>query len=347
MIDKNILLITPGFPADEDDFLCIPPLQEFIVGFKSKYPSSKLIVMSLHYPHYKRDYIWNEIPVMALGGTTITFTKPLMWMKAIRRGKKIAHQNKIDLIHSLWYGECALIGNIMSKKFNCPHICTLMGQDVKSSNKYLRYLNNRKIRIIALSKNQAEQFYNLTNKRVDEIIHWGIADQPVNYSERDIDLLAVGSLIPLKNYSLFVEMIERIIPLKPELNAVLVGSGPEEKKLKQMIKEKKLENNIHLTGLLKRTDIFRLMRRSRIFVHPSKFEGSGYVFAEALVNGMNIVSFNVGYAKPNEKWFVAKDEQSMIDLTAKLIFSELDFKPVNLFPLSETINNYASLYNYE
>jgi hypothetical protein len=54
------------------------------------------------------------------------------------------------------------------------------------------------------------------------------------------------------------------------------------------------------------------MQRSKIFVHPSTFEGSGYVFAEALVNGMNIVSFNVGYAQQHPKWFIAEDEMDFI-----------------------------------
>jgi len=96
--------------------------------------------------------------------------------------------------------------------------------------------------------------------------------------------------------------------------------------------------------VLNRTEIFKLMRRSRIFVHPSKFEGSGFVFAEALANGMNIVSFNVGYAQPDKKWFIAKDEIDFIMITKKLLQNELDFTPTNLFPISETINRYAEHY---
>jgi hypothetical protein len=71
-----------------------------------------------------------------------------------------------------------------------------MGQDVKSSNKYLRWLKNSNIKIIALSKNQAEQFFNLTNKKVSDLIHWGIDDQQISVHERDIDLLGVSSLTP-------------------------------------------------------------------------------------------------------------------------------------------------------
>jgi glycosyltransferase involved in cell wall biosynthesis len=86
------------------------------------------------------------------------------------------------------------------------------------------------------------------------------------------------------------------------------------------------------------------MQRSKIFVHPSKYEGFGYVFVEALANGMNIVSFNVGYAQPHRKWFIAVDEEDFINVTINLLSSKLDFSPVNLFPLDETVHRYASLY---
>ena len=98
-----------------------------------------------------------------------------------------------------------LFRSILSKKFGCQHICTLMGQDVKASNKYLIWLKKSKTKFIALSKNQAELFHKLTNKKVTETIHWGIDDQQMISQERDIDLLGVGSVIPLKNYSLLIK----------------------------------------------------------------------------------------------------------------------------------------------
>jgi 1,2-diacylglycerol 3-alpha-glucosyltransferase len=344
---KHILLITPGFPKDENDFICIPPMQEFLINFKSRFPLSKFKVITLHYPYQEKKYYWNGIPIISLAGENKSITKPLLWYKCIRRAKKINKSEPFSFIHSLWLGECTLLGNVLSNKLGCPHICTLMGQDVNRSNKYLRFLKNNHIKIVALSKNQSDQYNKLTNKNVDEIIHWGINDQPNNIVERDIDLLAVGSLIPLKNYSLLIKLVEEITATNKELNCILVGSGPEESKLKQMVVEKGVENNIEFTGQLSRTDIFKLMQRSKIFVHPSKFEGSGFVFAEALVNGMNIVSFNVGYAQSNPKWFIGKNEEDFINITKNLLTSNLDFSKINHFPITETVNKYSLLYGMQ
>jgi len=343
----HILILTPGFPSDENDFICIPPLQEFLISFKALYPLAKFTVISLHYPYQERKYSWNEIPIISLAGKNKSITRPFLWFKSINRAKKINETESVNLIHSLWLGECALIGNNLSNKFNCPHVCTLMGQDVMKSNRYLRFLKNNKTKIVALSNIQSDQFNKLTNKNVDEIIHWGINDQPNNLVDRDIDLLAVGSLIPLKNYSLFIKLVEEIMATNKEIKCVLVGSGPEESKLKQMTGEKGLESIIEFTGLLSRTEIFKLMQRSKIFIHPSKFEGSGFVFAEALVNGMNIVSFNVGYAHSNPKWSIAENEEDLINITKNLLTSKLDFSKINPFPITETVSKYALLYGMQ
>lgn len=342
--NKHIVIITPGFPANENDSLTIPPLQEFLKSLKYSFPFLTITVIALQYPFHHKVYKWFGLQIVPMAGKNKPFKKPVLWYKTINEVKKINELNPVNVIHSLWLGECAMIGNILSKKFNCKHVCTLMGQDVKSSNKYLRLLNNKKITIVAISKNQSDQFFNLTKKNADETIHWGIDDIPDSNYERDIDLLAVGSLIPLKNYSLLIKLVEKIKPLNPEIKCYLAGTGPEELSLKQLSKEKGLGKNIKFTGVLNRSEIFKLMQRSKIFVHPSKFEGFGYVFAEALANGMNILSFNVGYAQQHPKWSIAKDEEDFMKITSNLLANKLDYSAVNLFPLVETVNRYASLY---
>ena len=342
---NHILFLVPGFPKDENDFNCIPPLQEYLTKFNSTYPSVKISVIAFQYPYLSRTYLWEGINVFPLDGQNSAVKKLIVWLNAIREAKKIHKLFPIDVIHSLWVGECALIGNYLSRNFRCEHICTLMGQDVKPSNKYLSLLKNSDIKFIALSRNQAEQFYAITKRKVDKTIHWGIDNQFFKNQSRDIDLLGVGSFIPLKNYSLFIKTVEDIVKSNPDLNCILVGSGPESEKLKNMSIENGLSNNIKFKGLLNRTEIFGLMQRSKIFLHPSIFEGSGFVFAEAMVNGMNIVSFNVGYAQEHPKWFIARYDKDFITITKELLGEELNFEPINLFPLQETVQKYFTLYN--
>jgi glycosyltransferase involved in cell wall biosynthesis len=344
--ENHVLLLTPGFPKDENDFLCTPPIQEFLLKNKHVYPDNIFSVIAFQYPYIRRNYNWNGINVYALGGNNSAYRKVFVWKSAVSAAKLIHNNLPISSIHSLWFGECVLVGNHLAKYFGCNHTCTLMGQDVTSSNKYLKYLNKEKVKIVSLSQNQSTEFLKLTNRKVDTEIFWGIDKQNynVNYN-REIDLLAVGSLIPLKNYVMFIRVITNAVKHYPNIVCKLVGDGPELKMLKKMASEERLDRNIEFTGLLSRKDIFDLMKKSKIFIHPSKFEGSGFVFAEALANGMYIVSFNVGYAKQSEKWLIADDENEFISHTKKLLFSKLSYEPLNIFPVSETVHKYQQLYN--
>lgn len=341
---KHILFLTPGFPSDENDDSCIPPLQEFLIGFSKAFPQTKITVFTLHYPYKNIKYIWNGISVHPFSGEDNRIKKPFLWNKVIKDARILNEQTKIDLIHSLWFGECAMLGNIISNKFKCNHICTLMGQDALKSNFYQTLLKNAKIKTIAISRNQADEFQIRLNKKVDDIIHWGINDQTQHNLERDIDLLAAGSLIPLKNYSLLIRVVEGLKTLKPDVKCIIAGTGPEEAKLKSLTNEEDLNENIIFMGLITRREILKLMQRSKILIHPSSFEGFGYVFAEALSSGMSLVSFDVGAAHSHPKWFIAKNEMEFPAIVKNLISNKFNFTPSNPFPLKETIEKYASIY---
>jgi glycosyltransferase involved in cell wall biosynthesis len=341
-----VLLLTPGFPKDENDFLCTPPVQDYLLKYKEVFPKTKFSVIAFQYPYEISNLSWNGISAYSLGGNNSRINKLLVWKEAIKNAKEIHKEFSVTSIHSLWFGECALVGYYLSCKLNCNHICTLMGQDVQTSNYYLKILNNERIKIISLSQNQSNEFYKITKRKVDDEIFWGIENQEYDLDIiRDIDLLAVGSLIPLKNYSLFIKTVAQIVKKFPKLVCKLVGDGPEFSMLKTMAAQYGVDNNIEFTGLLSRKEIFRLMKQSKILVHPSNFEGSGFVFAEALANGMNIVSFNVGYAKQSEKWLIANDDNEFISHTKKLLLSKLSYEPLNIFPISETVHKYHQLYN--
>lgn len=346
MFDNHVLLLTPGFPKDEDDFLCTPPVQDYLLKYKEVFPKTKFSVIAFQYPYEQANYTWNGVNVYSLGGNNSRIKKLSVWKEAIKRAKQIHKDFSVTSIHSLWFGECTLVGYYLSHKLKCNHICTLMGQDVQSSNYYLKILDTEKIKIISLSQNQSNEFYKITKRNVDDEIFWGIQDQDYNINtERNIDLLAVGSLIQLKNYSLLIKTVSEIVKEFPKLVCKLVGDGPDYLKFKTMALQYGVDNNIEFTGLLSRKEIFMLMKQSKIFVHPSKFEGSGFVFAEALANGMNIVSFNVGYAKQSEKWLIAKDDNEFISHTKKLLSTKLSYEPLNIFPISETVYKYHQLYN--
>ena len=343
--ERNILLLTPGFPKDENDYLCIPPLQDFLVALKKKFPSVNITVAAFQYPFTQNRYNWNDISVFSFGGKNSKLKKILVWDNAITLAKYLKEKNQLDVVHSLWFGECAFVGNRISSRFNNKHICTLMGQDVSTKNIYLRLLNKSKLTIVSLSQNQSNLFRQITKRNVDEEIFWGVHTQHYDSNKkREIDLLGVGSLINLKNFKAFINVVYKLKSQFPSIRSMIIGDGKLRVKLSQQANLLGIQNNIEFTGNLKRSEVFEIMKKSRILLHPSLFEGSGLVFAEALATGMHIVSYNVGYAKENDKWNIAKNEDELYQHCKKLLNNNLSFEPMNIFPIEETVNRYAKLY---
>ena len=345
---NHIVFLVPGFPKDENDTTCIPALQLFVRNFNSVNPQLKINVIAFQYPYKKKGYSWNGIKVYSAGGKGKgNFFRLLTWSRVIKYFLKINFKNKVRGIHSFWLTECAFIGQTLSILFNIPHVASLMGQDAKKSNNYLKYLNLSKLSITAgsnFSLDILKQHISLNSNSIP-VIPFGIENLNISYdNNREIDLLGVGSLIPLKNYNLFIEIVNKLVKDFPALNSVLIGDGEQKPELENSIAEKNLLNNITLTGKIPRNEVFNYMQRSKIFLHTSSYESQGMVFLEALFSGLYVVSFNVGYLPKSDKVFLCNDKNEMIHTIKVLLCKEKKYNKEIHFTIEDTIKKFNDIY---
>jgi glycosyltransferase involved in cell wall biosynthesis len=344
---KHILLITPGFPASEEDDSCIPALQVFVKNFHEQYPAYSISVVTLHYPFTAENYLWNGIPVFPCNGRN---KKGLARLQTIRKAKSsfelINARQKIDFIHSFWLGECTVLGKKLALKNKIPHACTLMGQDVRESNRFLNKSFLKDVPVIALSGFHSEQFEKNSGRKVTDIIPWGIENaEEVSGLKRDIDFLAAGSLIELKRYDLFIQTIAELKKDFPEIRAIIAGDGPERKNLENFAVLLGVQKNIHFAGQVSRKEVLELMKQSKVFLHPSSFESYGFVFAEARRAGMAIVSFAVGIAKESDEWEVVETNEQFFQATTKMLRLKTSFLSAVVFPVESTSELYNKIYS--
>ncbi|MHB8579863.1 MAG: glycosyltransferase family 4 protein [Ignavibacteriaceae bacterium] len=341
----HILIITPGFPKDNNDTGCIPPMQAYLKELLLNYPEIDISVIALHYPYKKAFYNWNGISVYACGGKGRKHPfRIIIWVYAIYILLKINRKKKIDILHSFWLNEPAMLGSIAGKLIKVKHICTMMGQDAKSGNKYLKRLNLNNIFKIAVSDYQAEILKQSCKIIPDKIVHWGIKSSQNNNSLREFDVLGAGSLIPLKNFSLFIKIISELKKEFPKIKSILIGEGELRGELNQLIYHYNLNENVILTGNIKREEVLNYMIKSKILLHTSMYESFGYVIAEALVSGCYVVCKPVGCAKQSNKIFIAEEEKDFVNAIRALLINGKDYKSEDLFPLGKTVNTYAGLY---
>jgi glycosyltransferase involved in cell wall biosynthesis len=154
--------------------------------------------------------------------------------------------------------------------------------------------------------------------------------------ERPIDLLGVGSLIPLKRYDIFVDVVAALRKNRPAIKAVLCGRGSEEQKMREKIRSLSLEENISLAGEIPHKDVLSMMQKSRILLHPSEYEGYSSACLEALYAGCHVISFARAEERDIDHWHIVATIDEMYT-TALALFNEKDFSPV----LVHTMENSA------
>lgn len=111
-----------------------------------------------------------------------------------------------------------------------------------------------------------------------------------------LQILSVGAIVPRKGHDLLIEALAGLTHL--DWRCAIVGSRDRDSAfaiaLTRRVAEAGLSERIRFYGPLGATDIARHYALADIFALPSRYEGYGMVFAEALARGLPIVAAKAG-----------------------------------------------------
>jgi glycosyltransferase involved in cell wall biosynthesis len=345
---ETLVILSPGFPSNEADTTCMPPQQLFVKALKEVCPGLNVIVLTFHYPFTAAEYEWHGVKVIALGGKSKgRLYRINTWVKAWLTLRKLNKQYQLIGLLSFWFGECAWVGNYFAKQHRLIHYSWLLGQDAKMGNKYMKQVKPKGDSLIALSDFIARQVSKNYGITPFNVIPVGIdtclfGDMP---EKRDIDILGAGSLIPLKQYHLFVEVIGFLKVFFPHIKVVLCGKGPEMERLQKMAESLNLKNNITFAGELPHKEVLTLMQRSKVFLHPSAYEGFGSVISEALYAGAHVVSFCKPMDKDFRHHYVVKNNDEMnMEVLSILKSTRRSHDRVLMCPVQQIAKNMVCLF---
>jgi glycosyltransferase involved in cell wall biosynthesis len=276
-------------------------------------------VVSLQYPFTPGVYNWHGIEAHAIGGRNRgRFGRLLTWVKCWRTLSALNRKYHPEAILTLWLTETAFIGKRFARRHGLRHLTWLQGQDARKENRYVRRVSPEPGSLIAISAFNAGELWRNHGIRAGAIVPNGINPSvfpAFNDGPRDIDVLGVGALIPLKNYEAFVRIIHELKKQHPSIHAVIAGEGPEARNLSDLAFRLGLQHNLKLVGALPHRNILELMSRSRFFLHPSTYEGLSTVLLEALYSGCTTLSLQPVSTETAENFFHCRDEE---DLRARI-----------------------------
>lgn len=104
------------------------------------------------------------------------------------------------------------------------------------------------------------------------------------------DVVYVGRLLAHKQVHLLIQAMRPLRQLRPNATLLVVGDGPERRKLEAFAETLGVREAIRFVGRLRSPDeVYAYLKSSRVLVLPSKREGFGIVVIEAWACGIPVV----------------------------------------------------------
>lgn len=117
--------------------------------------------------------------------------------------------------------------------------------------------------------------------------HHLTAEQPI--------ILTVGRLSASEQYKGYDQIIRAMVKIRsviPNVHYMIVGKGDDQPRIEQLITQLKLQNCVTLGGFVPEGELCDYYNLCDVFAMPSKGEGFGIVYLEALACGKPVVGGN-------------------------------------------------------
>ena len=224
--------------------------------------------------------------------------------------------NSIDILHSHRYKENILAASVKKRCGIKRLIQTIHGipEPVKGIAGFKAQIYtaiNRTVtrryfdRIITVSEDIRRRLSEKLPQNILITMHNAIDPQKIKPSKSAIEIRsefnlddkspligAVGRLVPVKGYDLFLQMALMILEKRPDARFILAGDGPLRRSLEEQSRRLNIADKVIFAGF--RGDIIDMVNALDIFVFSSYHEGVPMALLEAMSLKKAIVSTAVG-----------------------------------------------------
>jgi glycosyltransferase involved in cell wall biosynthesis len=119
---------------------------------------------------------------------------------------------------------------------------------------------------------------------------------PQRHAGDVVNLLAVGSIVPRKGYDLLIAALGKIPDLKWRL---VIAADPTRspetaRALEEQIESLRLTERVELAGVVSEERLEALYANADLFVLPSRYEGYGMAYTEAIAHGVPVIGTTAG-----------------------------------------------------
>ncbi len=310
MADRlHILTLTPFYPTREDD----------AAGCFVAEPLDWLAKRGLRHtvfavqPFYRGSFHngSSAIPAkwfryLALpGGFGLPTAGAFVFARVVGRLRELHHAQKIDLIHAHGPLPCGHAAMLLSGELKVPFVVSVHGLDAFStvqvsgrSGEWCRRISQRVYaasrRVICISEHVREKVLEGMGRNCrTSVVYNGVDPELFSPTSEPTSggplILSVGNLIPIKGHELLIRAVAALAAEFSSLTLEIIGDGPELLRLQALAQELQVSGRVPFLGRQSRRQVADAMRRCTVFALPSRYEGLGCVYLEAMSAGKPVV----------------------------------------------------------
>lgn len=117
-------------------------------------------------------------------------------------------------------------------------------------------------------------------------------------SQRELNIegtiaVSAGRLVPWKGFEGLTAIVPEILKTIPDFTLYIIGDGPDEEKLRQLIVTRNLTRRVFLTGCLDRENLIRYLIAADVFILNTEYEGFSNQLLEVYGVGTPIVTTDI------------------------------------------------------
>jgi glycosyltransferase involved in cell wall biosynthesis len=284
---------------------------EAVAYYEAKYFSKNhdIEVITSFEPGTKREDLFENIKVFRCGKTRNYVQKNAFIdrFRFMQSAYLFGKRQKYDLVVGFSIITYPVAWKI-SKKLNVPCIIryhdVLIGKWIRNfgftgliGELVERYTLSRKFAaIIAVSNFTAGNLNRyFRDKEKIYVVHNGIEVSGISVPKAQYPtIVCVSRLVRYKHVDDLIMAIAILIKDVPDLQCKIIGTGPEDGKLKQLAVRLGIDTHVRFFGFVPdHTDLLKMIGSSHVFCLPSSLEGFGIVIIESMACGVPFVAANI------------------------------------------------------
>jgi teichuronic acid biosynthesis glycosyltransferase TuaC len=232
----------------------------------------------------------------------------------LSRVRQLHRASRIDVIHAHAALPCGQAAAVLSHRLDIPFVVTVHGLDVFNScfqqgiaAAWRRKASSRVYRsaskVICISEKVSRLLRDREASVAAEVVYNGVDPvlfapgmQPGRYEPGSSEqpdgpaILVVGNLLAGKGHDLVIRALRELRNSYPDLPCLIIGDGTDRERFVALAKDLGVSNQVYFLGRRSRAQVAEAMRRCTVFVLPSRNEGLGCVYLEAMACGKPVIA---------------------------------------------------------